>query len=302
MLVTLFVLTTALAVSVPVGEATAQEFTPSASENPVLPHCLVTIKEEVSVPAQEPGVLVTLNVQEGDQVQPNQELGRIDDGERRIQRKLAEIKRNSAKEAAENDVNIRYSRAAYLVAQQEFLMAEEANSKVRGTFPESEVARLRLAAERARLQIEQAEHDANLTGFEVQAAEAEVIATDENIRRRMIVVPIAGEVVERYKHVGEWVQPGDIVLRVVRFDVLRVEGFLNASKYDPGEVGNRPVVIEFSLAHGRKMQMEGKIVYVNSLVEAGGEYQVRAEIANHKENGQWLLRPGLTASMVIQLQ
>ena len=245
---------------------------------------------------------MTLDVEEGSRVAPDQEIGRIDDSQPQIQRTLAEIKQSSAEEAHKNDVNIRYSKAAYLVAEQEHRMAVEANGKVRGTFPESEVARLKLAAERAKLQIEQAERDQTLAGFEVRSAKAEVIAADENIRRRKVISPIAGEVVERYKHEGEWVQPGDVVLRVIRLDVLRIEGFLNAAQFDPGEIRNRPVMIEFELARGRKVQMEGKVVFVNPEVEAGGEYQVRAEIMNRQEKGQWLLRPGLTATMTVLLQ
>ncbi|MCA9245538.1 MAG: hypothetical protein KDA42_00455, partial [Planctomycetales bacterium] len=120
MLVTLFVLTTALAVSVPADQAAAQDLAERAitGPNPTLPHCLVTLKEEVAVPAQEPGVLVTLDVEEGSRVAPDQEIGRIDDSQPQIQRTLAEIKQSSAEEAHKNDVNIRYSKAAYLVAEQ----------------------------------------------------------------------------------------------------------------------------------------------------------------------------------------
>ena len=36
-------------------------------------------------------------------------------------------------------------------------------------------------------------------------------------------------------HDGEWVQQGDTVMRLVRVDLLRVEGYLNAKDYRPSE-------------------------------------------------------------------
>jgi hypothetical protein len=92
------------------------------------------------------------------------------------------------------------------------------------------------------------------------------------------------------------------VLRVVRFDTLRVEGFLSSLKYDPAEVVNRSVEVSVELARGRRVKFPGKIVYVSPLVQAGGDYRVWAEVSNQQESGQWLLRPGLNATMVIKLR
>ena len=50
------------------------------------------------------------------------------------------------------------------------------------------------------------------------------------------------------------------------------------------------------------MRLDGKIVFVSPLVQPGGEYLVWAEVENKQENGHWLLRPGLTATMTIQLK
>jgi macrolide-specific efflux system membrane fusion protein len=100
---------------------------------------------------------------------------------------------------------------------------------------------------------------------------------------------------------GEWVEPGNEVLRLVRLDRLRIEGFLNASDFSPSEVSNRPVRVTVELARGRKETFQGKIVFVNPLVQAGGVYRVWAEVVNRMENNQWLLRPGLLAEMTIDV-
>ena len=62
-------------------------------------------------------------------------------------------------------------------------------------------------------------------------AEAEVQAAEANLERRRITAPLDAVVVELSRHEGEWAQVGDPVMRLVRIDRLRVEGFLNAKDY-----------------------------------------------------------------------
>ena len=90
-------------------------------------------------------------------------------------------------------------------------------------------------------------------------------------------------------------------MRIVRLDRLRVEGFLNAKDFSPSEVGNRPVRVSIRLARGKTESFQGKITFVNPLVQAGGEYRVWAEVVNRMEGSQWLLRPCLEADMTIDV-
>ena len=91
-------------------------------------------------------------------------------------------------------------------------------------------------------------------------------------------------------------------MRLVRVDRLRVEGFLNAKDYRPSEIQGRPCSVVVTLARGQRETFPGKIVYVKPLVEAGGEFLVRAEVQNRQEDGVWVLSPGLNAEMTIQLK
>jgi multidrug efflux pump subunit AcrA (membrane-fusion protein) len=102
--------------------------------------------------------------------------------------------------------------------------------------------------------------------------------------------------------VGEWVQAGEPVLHVVQVNRLRVQGNLKISDYAPKEVMDRPVTVKVVFARGRTETFNGKIVFVDPVVEAEGDYVVRALVNNREENGQWLLRPGMDAEMTIQLK
>src|SRR5262249_14164759 len=117
-----------------------------------------------------------------------------------------------------------------------------------------------------------------------------------------IIAPIEGVVQKIYAHMGEWVKPGDTVVRIIRMDRLRVEGYLDKDKLSPVDVADRPVSVQVVLANGRKVQFPGKIVFVDPEIQGDHDYEVRAEVENRKENGHWLLRPGLPATMTIQLK
>ena len=128
---------------------------------------------------------------------------------------------------------------------------------------------------------------------------AELKGTDEQIMRRQIVAPIDGEVLAVNRQVGEWVNPGDVVCRVIRMDKLHAEGFLSAADYNPEEIVGQPIVVEVERARGQRVQLPGKITFVSPQVQAGNKYRVRAEIENRQAEKQWLLRPGMTASVTI---
>jgi multidrug efflux pump subunit AcrA (membrane-fusion protein) len=101
---------------------------------------------------------------------------------------------------------------------------------------------------------------------------------------------------------GEWVKPGDPVLRIIKIDRLSVEGRARATTYNPADLADRNVNVQVTLAGGRTAQFPGKIVFVGSEIGGDERYAVRAEVENRKENGQWVLQPGKQANMTIQVK
>ena len=264
-----------------------------------LSHCLVSLIDDVNVSSEEAGLVVSVEVREGKGVEIDTLLVRMNDSHVQLQRNIALAEQLVAQQKAKNDVNIRYAQAAERVAQKELDLNLEANRKVPGTKSAVELQKLDLQVRQAELQIEQATHEFSIAGFEKDAHKAKVDLADNDIARRQIKSPIVGEVVEVLVRPGEWVQAGDRVVRVVRLDRLRIEGFVNKDHFSPAEVSGRPVKVSVGLARGRTETFEGQIVFVSPLVQAGGEYLVRAEVINRQEDGQWLLRPGLEADMQI---
>jgi macrolide-specific efflux system membrane fusion protein len=106
---------------------------------------------------------------------------------------------------------------------------------------------------------------------------------------------LAGVVVQIKRHRGEWVEPGVAVIRILRVDRLRAEGFLDARHASPTLAG-RSVTLAVNLAGQTPSKFPGKLVFISPEVNpVNGQVRVWAEI----ENPQLLLKPGLQGSLII---
>ena len=284
--------------------AFAQLTSSSPSEpiaDPVIPECTVEADRDIPLPAEEAGVLVEVLAREGAEVTAGDLLARIDDRVALAQVAIAEANFKAANERAKNDVDLRYSRIAAAVAEAELEMVLASNRQVERAVSKMEVEQKRLAWERSKLATEKAEMDRSLAGLDANAKQQELAAANLAVGRREIRAPFSGEVVTMQREEGEWVTVGDKVMRLVRFDVLQVHGWVDARRYLPHEIDKCLVEVVVELARGKKVVVEGRITNVSNLVDHDQTYQVRAEIKNRQHEGHWIVRPGLTATMTIKL-
>jgi multidrug efflux pump subunit AcrA (membrane-fusion protein) len=278
--------------------ALAQE---AARPDPVLDRCLVSLVEEAKVPAREAGVLMELVIREGDVVRKNDVIAKIDDDQPQMEKRKAQAEYDQALAKAQSDVDVQYSEAAEKVAEAEYKKALESHTKVPGSVTEVERDRLALNEKKSELQIDQARLEQRLAALAAQSKEVEVLAAENSIGRRLIKSPLDGVVVQVFPHQGEWMQPGDPLARVVRVDKLRIEGYVDSSRFGPDKVRDRPVTVEVMLADDRKETFKGRIMVTSPMVESGGDFRVVAEVENRQDpnSQQWLLQPGQTARMTI---
>lgn len=268
--------------------------------------CLLQAIDDVQVPAQEAGVIVALRVKEGMQVEADdpEPLGRIDDSKARMAKLIAEAEKKVADKKAKSEVNVEYAKAAERVARKVVEAFELANKKSPGSKPEVEIERVRLDHERTQWQIRQAELDREVEELTAEAKQTQVDAAEEDIRRRRIVSPIDGEVVEVRPRLGEWVNAGDPVLRIIRLDQLRAIGRVNVAEVAPYELRGRPVRLLVDLERGRREEFEGRVVWVDPRVASNGEYEFWVEVDNRLEatGDFWILRPGLMGTLVVDIK
>jgi len=289
--------------------------------------CVVSALDDVDVPAQDAGVLLDkipvldsdgkqvtedgvpqyrqFRVREGMQVQKDQLLAILDDAESWKAWEAAYARLEAAQAEAGNDINVRYAEAARLVAEAEYKQSLDANQRAPGTVPRAELRRQALQVHQFDLQKEQAQHELFLSKLSVRIREAEEAAALLAVKRRQIRAPFDGVVVELYGSFGEWFQPGQPVLRVVRMDRMRIKGFVEVAEALPAELAGQPVTVTLDAeqlpghaADVAKNVFQGQVVFVSPIVEEG-RFAVWAEVDNRQQHGQWVLRDGLTAEMRI---
>lgn len=253
--------------------------------------------------ATEAGILLRLPVREGDRVQAGEVLAKIDDRQVAAARRVAQYKYEAAEKRAEDDIELRYADAAGKVARIDWERDIEANESVPNSVPDIQLRQKKLVWQKAKLQYEKALNDQVLAGMDAAAFKAELEAAEIAVERRIIRAPFDGVVQTLFIHEAEWVNPGDPILRLVRLDKLYVETFVSSSEFDPSDLCDCPVTVTVTLARGRQVEVEGKIVFTDPIVAEGGDYdyRVRAEVANKQTDGFWELRPGLPAQMTLRL-
>lgn len=317
---------TSLGSQPPKGQPAGSTAVASSASRPVAsPHdpawienCQLTLIDEADIPAQEAGVLKSLTARvkdratgqlrdveakEGLEVSEGDQLGQIDDLHAQRALEIAQAKLRAASREAGNDVNVRYAQAKAEVAYAEIEQAEATNVKAPGTVTPFELRRLKLAYNESYLAIEQATHELAIAAEKENVSKAELAAAVEDVRRRKIIAPWSGMIVQRYRRVGEWVKPGDPVFQLVRLDRLRTQAFLDAERIAPAEVDGQPVSVTVTLPHGLQRTFQGRIVFVSPRIENDGRFLVHAEVVNEQDpSGHWLLRPGQKGSMRIELK
>jgi len=273
--------------------------TPTPIGLATIERCQVFLIQDVEVPAEQAGRLVRVDVREDDIVEASDLLAQIDDRQAQLQKTAAELERNAAQTRADDDIEVRFSRKSFELADAELKQDLEINRNSRGAIPHAEIRRKELARHRAELQIDRSNLDLRVAQMTADVQQAAVLAAEDNFLRRQITAPFKGVVIDVLKQEGEWVDIGEPVIRVVRMDRLRVDGFFKGESFNPADLDNRDVTVTVQLARGQVENFAGKVTFISPLVRAGNNYRIRAEVENRQERGHWMLRPGMTATITI---
>ena len=248
-------------------------------------NALVKLIEQAEVPARDAGLLTELAVAEGDRVAKGQVVGKVDDEDARLALAKAAAELKIATTNAENDVKVRFAEKEAKVATAEMKRSKESVERFEKSISKTELEKLQLEAERGELAVEEAQHQLTVSRQERDLKAAELAVAQQVVDRRRILSPLDGVVVQLHFRRGEWVKPGEPVLRVVRTDRVRTEAFVPAGQAVGTWAGRS---VRFFAAAGREPYL-GKLVFVSPEVDpVNGQIRVWAEIENRNQE----LRPG----------
>ncbi|QDT36951.1 efflux RND transporter periplasmic adaptor subunit [Stratiformator vulcanicus] len=228
----------------------------SASEPITIPECSVRPDERAVLASGQPGVIAEVKVSEGDRVDVRELLVRLFDDE-------AKAALAAAAKQADNDVSYRYAVKAAELSQVEYEKVLEGNRRTPGTFPDIEVRRLKLDAERARLEIEQAQHEQAMAKLSEDEAAA-------RLKLMHVRAPFGGFVTHVMKSEGEAVQDGSPILELISTRKVKVEGAVDVHllpRINPGQRVEVRVEDPLLAEILRHPVLEGEIVFVDTQVQ-----------------------------------
>lgn len=245
----------------------------------------VKLKREIELASERPGLVASIFFRQGQQVERGELVVQLKDDIVRRRYEAAQLK-------ATNDIEVRFAEAARKVADAEYEAALDANRRLPGTIAETEIRRLRLDAEKSVLQIEQAEHQFNISRLEAQESLAEL----ESFR---IVSPISGRVSRVLKEPGEAVAQGDAILEIVNTDRLIVEGYVTIDHVALIKRGCAVMVsFDGKSYSGFMTDVDREASYVGGRVKVFAE--IGSEVVSRTESaGDRPILAGVVAQMVI---
>lgn len=248
--------------------------------------CSIKLIDEVSLASERTGIIKAINVKEGSVVKEGDLLIELKD-------EVARAAHARAEREAANDVEVRYSKKAYEFALAEHASAVITNMKVPGAVTDIEVKKLKLAAERAELQIENAQNQLEINKYKRDESAAVVDSY-------LVRAPFGGRINKVHKHVGEAVREGELNPIVDLVDTSRVYVEGNVPVRDIWDIRAGDIVrvnldIQDADLPQEKEIFEGKVVFIDAKVVLD-KIRVRAEVVNRDE----ILKAGLNATMMIE--
>ncbi len=251
--------------------------------------------QEVAAPAD--GLITLLDVDEGDIVSKGSLVGQLDDRLPKSELEVATKEYEAAVQKAKDKSEIEYSKASSEVAKEDYNITIELEK--RGASNQLELQKKWLEYKRADLAITVAEVKNRQDVSASEVANAKRGAADVQIELRRIVSPFDGIVADKKKERHDWVRAGEIIMRLVSMEQLRVTGqvFSAQLKRAPHELVGTPVVIDIEVYPGKVERINGKIGYVSPVMDTSGGYKLWAQIPNMQSNGQWVFREGMPAKI-----
>lgn len=251
----------------------------------VVQDCRVSLLQSAVLASTRSGIIDRIDVLDGDLVPAGLQVAQIRDDLASAEVATAELK-------AKNDVDLRYTIKLSELAQLEYSRALALNKEIPGAQSELAVKNLKIAAERALLQIELASHSLEVARLELETARIALAGYS-------VKAPFEGVILRVQKSVGESVQEGEPIADLANLNELRVEGFL------PLELAwmvrrGQPVEVQVEIP-GIELEVEnvrftGEVVFVDSEVqEVSQKVRAWAKVTN----AQGLLKSGLIATMRI---
>ena len=224
---------------------------------------------ETTVYAEQTGTLLTFNVEEGDTVGRNREVGLIDTTQLWLKMKQAEAMKSvyqSQKPEQEKQIAVTRQQLAKAKQDQQRYkelvadgaapgkMLDDANSQV-------EVLQRQLDAQLSSLRVNTNALDKQMAATDVQAEQLR-----DQIRKCHILVPAKGTVIEKYVERGEFVSAGKPLFKMADTENMFIRTYVTSAQLENIKTGQKATVFA-DYGNGGKKEYEGRVTWISSRSE-----------------------------------
>ena len=224
---------------------------------------------ETTVYAEQTGALLTFNVEEGDTVGQNREVGLIDTTQLWLKMKQAEaMKSVYQSQKPEQEKQIAVTRQQLAKAKQDqqrykelvadgaapAKMLDDVNSQV-------EVLQRQLDAQLSSLRVNTNALDKQMAAADVQAEQLR-----DQIRKCHILVPAKGTVIEKYVERGEFVSAGKPLFKMADTENMFIRAYVTSAQLENIKTGQKATVFA-DYGNGGKKEYEGRVTWISSRSE-----------------------------------
>ena len=224
---------------------------------------------ETTVYAEQTGALLTFNVEEGDTVGRNREVGLIDTTQLWLKMKQAEaMKSVYQSQKPEQEKQIAVTRQQLAKAKQDqqrykelvadgaapAKMLDDANSQV-------EVLQRQLDAQLSSLRVNTNALDKQMDATDVQAEQLR-----DQIRKCHILVPAKGTVIEKYVERGEFVSADKPLFKMADTENMFIRAYVTSAQLENIKTGQKATVFA-DYGNGGKKEYEGRVTWISSRSE-----------------------------------
>lgn len=276
----------------PLSSMADDKVAPKPARSVRIDKCHITLIDYVPLSFDRAGVLKALEFKEGDSIEKGALLAVLADD-------VAQANLAVAEKEASNGVELEFAHVAKKAADSELKRMLNANQIAVEKGGKEPVAQLdidkaRLAADKAGLSIQQAEHELGLKKLKAKVSAAELDTYS-------IRAGFEGVVHKIFKKRGEAVRQGDPVIEILNTGRVRVEGYVSAAELQFARRGAKVRVWANDADRGpvdKNEFLEGQITFVASVSDPIDRMtRVYADIQNRDD----ILRGGHEAIMEIEI-
>ena len=224
---------------------------------------------ETTVYAEQTGALLTFNVEEGDTVGQNREVGLIDTTQLWLKMKQAEAMKSvyqSQKPEQEKQI---------AVTRQQLAKAKQDQQRYKELVADGAAPAKMLDDANSQVGVLQRQLDAQLSSLRVNtnALDKQMDATDvqaeqlrDQIRKCHILVPAKGTVIEKYVERGEFVSAGKPLFKMADTENMFIRAYVTSAQLENIKTGQKATVFA-DYGNGGKKEYEGRVTWISSRSE-----------------------------------